>query len=134
MKWSVLAVVSAGGAVGALARYALGLAFPHARGAFPWATFGVNVSGCLLIGGLMVLIAEVWPARRLIRPFVGTGILGGYTTFSTYIVDIQQLFAAGRAPAALAYLFLTLVSALAAVYAGGAVTKALLLRPTEEAA
>ena len=45
MKWSVLAVVSAGGAVGALARYALGLAFPHARGAFPWATFGVNVSG-----------------------------------------------------------------------------------------
>jgi CrcB protein len=134
MRWSVLAVVSAGGALGALARFALGVAFPHARGAFPWATFGVNVSGCLLIGALMVLIAEVWPARRLIRPFVGTGILGGYTTFSTYIVDIQQLVAAGRPPLALAYLTLTVFSALAAVYAGGAMTKALLLKPHEEAA
>jgi CrcB protein len=135
VRWQVLAVVSAGGAIGALARYGLGVAFPHAKGAFPWATFGVNVSGCLLIGVLMVLITEVWPARKLVRPFVGTGVLGGYTTFSTYIVDIQQLLAAGRPTAAFGYLVTTAVSALAAVYVGSALTKlALLRRPTEEAA
>jgi CrcB protein len=135
VKWSVLAVISVGGALGALARYGLGVAFPHAKGGFPWATLGVNVSGCLLIGVLMVLIAEVWPARRLIRPFVGTGILGGYTTFSTYVVDIQQLLAAGRPALAFGYLAVTVAGALAAVYAGGAVTKLVLLRrPTEEAA
>jgi fluoride exporter len=135
VKWPVLAMISAGGAIGALARYGLGVAFPHTKGDFPWATFGVNVSGCLLIGVLMVLIAEVWPAHRLIRPFVGTGILGGYTTFSTYVVDIQQLLAAGRPAVAFAYLAGTVVSALAAVYAGGAITKLALLRmPTEEAA
>ncbi len=135
MKWSVLAAVSAGGAIGALARYGLGVAFPHAKGDFPWATFGINVTGCLLIGALMVLIAEVWPARRLVRPFVGTGVLGGYTTFSTYIVDFQQLIAAGRLAVAFAYLSGTVISALAAVYAGGAITKlALARKPIEEAA
>lgn len=132
MKWSVLAVISAGGALGALARYGLGVAFPHA---FPWATFGINVSGCFLIGVLMVLIAEVWEDHKLIRPFVGTGVLGGYTTFSTYVVDIQQLVGAGRPAVALGYLVATVISALAAVYAGSVLTKVVLIRrPTEEAA
>jgi CrcB protein len=107
----------------ALARYGLTEAFPHATNRFAWATFGVNVSGCLLIGVLMVLVSDVWPTRRLLLPFVGTGVLGGYTTFSTYIVDIQQLLAAGAARAALAYLAGTLLTALAAVYAGIIVTR-----------
>jgi fluoride exporter len=117
-SWPVLGVVSAGGVAGALARYGLGVAFPPAPGGFPWATFGGNVSGCLLIGVLMVLVAEVWPTRRLLRPFLGTGLLGGYTTFSTYIVDIQHLLGAGAARTALVYLAGTLLAALAAVYAG----------------
>lgn len=118
VAWPVLAVISAGGVAGALARYGLVEAFPHAAQGFAWATFGINVSGCLLIGGLMVLVSDVWPTRRLLRPFLGTGILGGYTTFSTYIVDVQQLLAAGAARTALAYLAGTLLTALAAVYAG----------------
>jgi len=105
--WAVLSVVSVGGALGALARYGLAVAWQHRPGAFPWATFLVNVSGCLLIGVLMVLITEVWAAHRLLRPFLGTGVLGGYTTFSTYTVDVQQLVAA----------------ALAAVYVGIALTR-----------
>ena len=116
--WSVLAVISAGGVVGALARYGLSAAFPHPAKGFAWATFGINVSGCLLIGVLMVLVSDVWPNRRLLRPFLGTGVLGGYTTFSTYIIDIQQLLAAGAARIALAYLAGTLLAALTAVYAG----------------
>src|SRR5439155_22545212 len=74
-------------------------------------------------GVLMVLITEVWAAHRLLRPFLGVGVLGGYTTFSTYSVDIQQLVAAGAARAALAYLAGTLVAALAARYAGIALTR-----------
>jgi len=116
--WLVLAVISAGGVAGALARYGLTEAFPSAAAGFAWATFGINVSGCLLIGVLMVLVTEVWPTRRLLRPFLGTGVLGGYTTFSTYILDIQHLLAAGAPRTALAYLAGTLLTALAAVYAG----------------
>ena len=123
VPWSVLAAISAGGVLGALGRYGLATAWPHRPGRFPWATFVTNVSGCLLIGVLMVLITEVWAAHRLLRPFLGVGVLGGYTTFSTYSVDIQQLVAAGAARAALAYLAGTLVAALAAGYAGIALTR-----------
>jgi CrcB protein len=118
MPWSVLAAISAGGVAGALARYSLDAAFPHRPAGFAWTTFGVNVSGCLLIGALMVLVTDVWPHRRLLRPFLGTGLLGGYTTFSAYIVDIQYLLAAGAVRTALAYLAGTLLAALAAVSAG----------------
>src|SRR6201992_4401295 len=78
-----LAVISAGGALGALARYGLATAWPHPATGFPWATWTINVSGSFLIGVLMVLIERRFAGRRLIRPFFGVGILGGYTTFST---------------------------------------------------
>lgn len=128
VQWPVLGVVSAGGVVGALARYGLGEAFPSRLGEFPVATFGVNVSGCLFIGVLMVLVADVWPTRLLLRPFLGTGLLGGYTTFSTYVVDIQHLLAAGTVRIALAYLAGTLLAALAATYAGITATRLILDR------
>ena len=83
----------------------------------------INVSGCLLIGILMVLITEVWSAHRLIRPFLGVGVLGGYTTFSTYTTDVQQLVAAGAAGTGLLYLVGTPVAALAAVYLGVSLTR-----------
>ena len=118
LQWSVLAAVSAGGAVGAVARYAISTAWPNVPSGFPWATFVINVTGCLLIGVLMVAIAEIWPRHRLLRPFLGTGVLGGYTTFSTYVVDAQRLLDQHAAATALAYLVATLVSAILAVYAG----------------
>jgi CrcB protein len=116
-----LAAVSAGGVVGALARYGVQSALPGS----PWVTLAINVSGCLLIGVLMVLILEVWPPHPLLRPFLGTGVLGGYTTFSTYIVDIQHLLAGGAVATAVGYLLGTLLAALAAVYAGIALTRRL---------
>jgi fluoride exporter len=123
VPWSVLAAVSVGGAIGAVARYAISTAWPTTRGGFPWATFVINVSGCLLIGVLMVAIAEIWPRRRLLRPFLGTGVLGGYTTFSTYVVDAQHLLDQHAAATALIYLLATLVSAVLAVYAGTALVR-----------
>jgi CrcB protein len=120
--WPVLAAISAGGVLGALARYGIATALPHAPTGFPWSTFVINVSGCLLIGMLMTLIDQVWTGRRLLRPFWGVGVLGGYTTFSTYIIDIHTAMRAGAPGVALAYLAATLVAALLAVWVGAAAT------------
>ena len=117
-RWPVLAAISAGGVVGSLARHGLQQAFPHGPDGFGWATFAVNVSGSLLIGALMVLVTEVWTGRRLLRPFLGVGVLGGYTTFSAYAIDIQQAVTAGAVPTALASLAATLAGALGAVWLG----------------
>lgn len=117
-RWDVLGVISLGGAVGALSRYGIGYAFPAPRTGFPWATFAINVAGCLLIGVLMVLVTDVWVGRRLVRPFLGVGVLGGFTTFSTYVVDVQRLVDSGAALTGLVYLVSTVMAALAAVYLG----------------
>lgn len=126
--WPVLAVISLGGTLGALGRYAVGQAYPVAPVGFPWATFVVNVSGCLLIGVLMVLVADVWAGRRLVRLFLGVGVLGGYTTFSTYAVDIDRLTRAGSVGTAVVYLAATVIGALVAVYAGGVATRTAIAR------
>lgn len=110
----VVAAVSAGGAVGAAGRYAATVAWPPAEGSLPVTTLAVNVCGCALIGILMVAVVELWPHRRLVRPFMGTGVLGGFTTFSTYAVDVQQLASVGQVGTAAAYLLLTPILAVLA--------------------
>ncbi|MET9827869.1 fluoride efflux transporter CrcB [Streptomyces sp. NPDC006385] len=124
----VVAVVALGGAIGATARYAAALWWPAQPGGFPWATFWTNVVGCAVIGVFMVLITEVWAAHRLVRPFFGTGVLGGFTTFSTYAVDIQKLVDDGHPRTGLAYLAATLTAALTAVWLASAATRRFLGR------
>lgn len=124
----VVAVVAVGGALGATARYALTLAWPTPVGGFPWATFWTNVIGCAVIGVFMVLITDVWAAHRLVRPFFGTGVLGGFTTFSTYAVDIRRLVDTGHPRTGLAYLAATLVAALAAVWLASVAARLVLTR------
>jgi CrcB protein len=114
----VLAAVSAGGVLGALARYGIGHAWPTPVGGFPLATFVINVTGCLLIGVLMVIVTDLLPRQRFVRPFLGVGVLGGYTTFSTYAVEIRNLIVAGAPGTATVYLLLTLAGACTAVFAG----------------
>jgi CrcB protein len=123
-----LVMVAAGGAIGAGARYGAALLWPTAAGSFPWTTLGVNASGCLLIGILMVTLTEATPVW--VRPFFGTGVLGGYTTFSTYCVDAERLVTQGRPGLALAYLAVTPAVALAAVTAGALATRRLLAMKT----
>ncbi|MFG2780132.1 fluoride efflux transporter CrcB [Streptomyces prunicolor] len=122
----VVAVVALGGALGAVARYAASLWWPAQGGGFPWTTFGINVVGCAVIGVFMVVITDVWAAHRLVRPFFGTGVLGGFTTFSTYAVDIQKLVDGGHPRTALAYLAATLIAALAAVWLGATTARRVL--------
>ncbi|MEU8508538.1 fluoride efflux transporter CrcB [Streptomyces brevispora] len=123
---AVVAVIALGGAAGASARYAASLQWPTATDGFPWTTLLVNVIGCAVIGVFMVVISEVWAAHRLVRPFFGTGVLGGFTTFSTYAVDIERLIDGGRARSGLAYLGLTLLAALAAVWSAVWLTRRVL--------
>jgi CrcB protein len=117
-RWDILAVIAAGGAIGSLARWGLTQLLPHPADAFPWATFTANVSGCLLLGVLMVFVIEVWPPSRYVRPFLGVGVLGGYTTFSSYMLDARTLLVSGHAGLAGRYVAATLAAGLAAVWVG----------------
>ena len=111
----ILGVVALGGVIGSLARYGLAEAIPHGLGEFPWATFVTNVLGCFAIG---VLLARITPrSHPLLRPFLGTGILGGFTTFSTFAVDTEKLLH-GHVVVALVYYFGTVTAALLAAMLG----------------
>jgi CrcB protein len=120
---AILAVISAGGGLGAAARYGLSAALPVHPGAFPLATFLINVSGCLLIGVLMVLVTEVFVTHPLLRPFLGVGVLGGFTTFSTYAEEVRALLRPGWTIIGLDYLFGTVAAALLAAWAGIVLTR-----------
>jgi fluoride exporter len=124
---AVLLAIAVGGMVGAVGRHAVSLLLPTPTGGVPWSTVVVNASGCLLIGVLMVLIMEGRQAHALVRPFLGVGVLGGYTTFSTYAVDIQVLLVGGRPGTALAYFVGTAAIALVAVQLGVVLTRAVAL-------
>lgn len=115
--WTIPAI-ALGGALGALARHGAELMWPVGTGDFPWVTFAINVVGCLAIGILMVVVHETAAGHPLLRPFVGVGVFGGFTTFSTYAVQTRALMAEQRAGTALLYLFGTLSAALIAVWIG----------------
>jgi fluoride exporter len=121
-----LTVIGAGGVLGASARYALELTWPTDPSTVPWATFVANVSGCLLLGVVMVAVTEAGQRHPLWRPFVGVGILGGYTTFSTYAVQVQEAVRAEASLIALSYLFGTVAAALVAVTVGTVAARSLL--------
>ena len=123
---AVLTAIAAGGVLGAEARAGLAAALPTAAGGFPVGTMLINVTGCLLIGVLMVLVTEAYRGHPLARPFLGVGVLGGYTTFSGYAVDAQRLLAGGHVATALAALAVTPVLALLAVTAAAGATRRLI--------
>lgn len=117
-RWDILAVIAGGGALGSAARYGVAEVLPHDVGVFAWSTVAVNVCGGFLLGFLMVFVVDVWPPTRYVRPFLGVGILGGFTTFSTYMVDTRTMLTSGRATGASLYLFGTLAIGLAVVWLG----------------
>ena len=117
-QWDLLAVVGAGGALGTLVRYELGLAIPTSAGGFPWAILIVNITGALVLGFAVTLaLAGVTPSRY-VRPAVGIGFCGGLTTFSTWMVDTIDLSDAHHAVAATLNVVATLVAGLVALFVG----------------
>ncbi len=120
-----------GGALGALGRWGVGTALPSPAGAWPTATLVVNLTGCLLIGVLLALLAAR-PGPAWLRPFAATGVLGGWTTYSTFAVDTVQLAEAGAWGAAAGYVLASVVGGVLAVAAGLTVTRAALTRAGSE--
>jgi CrcB protein len=123
LEWDVVAAVAIGGVAGAQARYALGLLDRHSAQQFPWMTLVINAVGCLLIGAVIAGLGRAARPPRLARPLVGTGLLGGFTTFSTFSVDIVVLVDAGCWGRAAGYLLATVVACLLGVVAGTALVR-----------
>jgi CrcB protein len=134
LRPAILTAIAVGGALGAAARYLIELALPTAHNGFPWATFGINVSGSLALAVLLVFVLEIWPPTRYVRPFAGIGFLGAYTTFSTWMVETAELVAHGRPGLAAGYVAGSLVAGLAAVSLGLVLGRAALTRRGRAAA
>jgi CrcB protein len=114
----IVFALGCGGVVGAVARYAVSLALPTPVNQFPWSTFLINVSGSALLGFLLVLLIEQFPRGRLVRPLVGSGVIGAYTTFSTLEVDTVLLFRGHEIGLGVIYMVSSLLAGLAAVWLG----------------
>jgi CrcB protein len=110
-----LAAVFAGGALGALARALLEDALPHDPGAWPWATFAVNLGGALLLGWAVTRLQERLPLSAYRRPFLGTGICGGLTTFSALQIELLEMIDARHYALAAAYALASLAAGVVAV-------------------
>lgn len=108
-----VALVAIGGALGASARYGLSVWFPDVGSAFPWTTFTINLVGSFLLA-LLPALAVVRRNHQL-PPLLGTGMLGGFTTLSSYSEQTRSLVAAGSPGLAGAYVVGTLLACLAAV-------------------
>jgi fluoride exporter len=119
----VVAAIALGGVVGAESRHGIALALPSDAAGFPWSTLVVNASGCLLLGVLMAVLAAARSPHPLARPFLGVGAVGGFTTFSTFAVDVDRLLRLGRPSVAAAYLLATVAACAGTVWAATAVSR-----------
>ena len=104
--------------LGAAARYGVSAATGSTPDGFPWATFWTNVSGSLLLGLLLAFLLSRFPPSRYLRPFLATGVLGAYTTYSTFAVETDLLIRAGKAGTAFGYAAASLVAGTAAAAVG----------------
>ena len=117
----LMLMVFVGAATGATTRALLEQAFPTAAGGWPWATFVINVVGSLLLGALLQSLARTgddvgW--RRAVRLGCGTGVLGGFTTYSTFVMEIDTLAADGFLLRGIGYAVLSVILGIAAAGAG----------------
>ena len=118
MNPAALINVALGGALGSLARYIVGIYAGRWLGtAFPWGTLLINVTGSFLIGAFAESFALRWDAPQSTRVFLVVGICGGYTTFSTFSLDVVTLLNRGEIFAATAYMAASVVLSVAALYA-----------------
>lgn len=117
-RLDVLAVIAAGGMLGASARYAMSQAIHVPPGTFPWATFWTNIIGAFVLGLGLVLLLERLPDRPRLRLFFGTGIVGAFTTMSTFEVETVLLVKDGHAAIGAAYALASVAAGLAAALAG----------------
>ncbi len=112
-----------GGALGALARWGTGLALPRPDDGWPWATLLVNLTGCLVMGVLVGVLARRDAEPVWVRPFLAVGVLGGYTTYSAFALEVVELTDAGAAALAAGYVLVSVLGGVLAVAAGVAAVR-----------
>lgn len=112
---ALVGACAVGGAVGSLARWGVAELWPGTPTVFPWSTFAVNVVGCLLLGLLLGSPAGQDPLRRV---FLGAGVLGGFTTFSTYALEVKVTTDAGHGSTAAVYAAASVAACLLAAHGG----------------
>lgn len=113
-----LVLIALGGALGALLRYGVSEAIEPPRGSFPLATLLANVSGAFLLGFLATLLLERTDVSMQVRLGVTVGVLGAYTTFSTFSFETINLMNDGDWPTATVYVLASVSGALLAAWAG----------------
>lgn len=116
--WRTLLLIAAGGAVGGLARYEIGLAWTTTGGTFPWPTFAINTSGALVLALLVVVVTERATHAGYVRAALGTGLCGAYTTFSSVVVSADRLAAHGHPGLAAGYVAASLGAGIVAAALG----------------
>lgn len=117
----VIVGVALGGAIGASARYGLDRLIERSSNAvFPWSTFTINVTGCFLIGLISAALVDRHHLPAWLRVGLVVGVVGGYTTFSTFAQETLDLNDIHHAGVALAYVVASVALGLVAVYAGTA--------------
>ena len=122
----LLLLATIGGALGSGARHLVNVAMTRAFGPnFPWATLTVNVAGSFLMGFFVDMILRRFGGSIEMRTFLATGILGGFTTFSAFSLDISNLIGRGDSAAAIGYILASVVISLLALYAGLALSRGL---------
>ncbi|MFY2764951.1 fluoride efflux transporter CrcB [Arenimonas sp. MALMAid1274] len=128
MNWNLLALVMAGGALGAGARYLIGAWLLRQLGqGLPWGTLAVNLAGSFLAGFLLIWLEGRGPGALSLRAFLIVGVLGGLTTYSALMIECL-IYARGARPGMLAlYLGITLAGGFALVWAGARLAE--LVRP-----
>lgn len=110
--------VAMGGALGSLARYVVSIYVGRWLGSgFPWATLVINITGSFLIGALVETLALRWDTSQAMRAFLVVGLCGGYTTFSTFSLDVAVQLGRGATVAAALYVIASLTLSVAALYA-----------------
>lgn len=118
LRPTVLASVFVGGFAGGLARHEVTLAWPAPVSSLPWAIFAINTSGAFALALLLVLVVEVLPPTTYLRPALGTGFLGAFTTFSSVMTTVDRLAGQGRGNVAAAYLSASTLAGLSAASLG----------------
>ncbi len=115
---STIGAVAAGGAIGATLRHGVNVASTHLWGAdSPWATLTVNVVGSFVMGLLIAVFAHLWQPPQEMKLFLVTGILGAFTTFSSFSLDVSVLWERGALLATGGYVMASVVLSVAALFA-----------------
>ena len=118
-----LLAIFVGGALGAGVRTGFSELAPTHPGQWPWATFAVNLVGCLLLGYFVTRLQERLPVTAYRRPFLGTGLCGGLTTFSTFQLELLRMIDRGDLVLAVAYVAASLLAGFAGVMIGTATVR-----------